>query len=130
MLLPLVYCWPMAACRLSTTLASLKPYQAQPKTMTKHRHFSPVIVLLLLIFSLISSAHLSQPLRAKQAQQAHWQSLQALLPSSMQHKALSFEQRQLSGDKAISSYYAVKQHDITTAWIIPVRVQGFADTIE
>lgn len=98
--------------------------------MTKHRYFIPVIVLLLLIFSLISSAHLSQPLRAKQAQQAHWQSLQALLPSSMQHKALSFEQRQLSDDKAISTYYAVKQHDIITAWIIPVRMQGFADTIE
>jgi len=100
--------------------------------MIKPAHYIATAVLLLLAFTLVSTAHLSKPLRLQQAQQAHWQTLQNLLPESMQNPDITFETLKLMQQDSSETtfYYVAKQNNAAIARIIPVRRQGFVAAIE
>lgn len=100
--------------------------------MIKPAHYIAAAVFLLLAFTLVSTAHLSKPLRLQQAQQAHWQTLQNLLPESMQNPDITFETIELTQQDSSEStaYYVARQQNAVIARIIPIRRQGFVAAIE
>lgn len=100
---------------------------------TKNWHAAAVIVLL--ATALVLTAHLTQPLRLQQLQQAQWQLLQAMLPEAMQLVDSHFEivkadtSSQVSADR-VPFYYRASDDEKILALIIPIRGQGFVHQIE
>lgn len=103
--------------------------------MIKAKNGYAAAVLLLLATALVLTAHLTQPLRLQQAQQAQWQLLQAMLPVAMQLVDSHFEivkadtSSQVSADK-VPFYYRISDGEKMLALIIPIRARGFVDQIE